>query len=121
MVHGGEEWSEGPSESLRAFYRSLIDMGVDMVIGSHPHVLHGFESHNGGLIAYSLGNFIFPGMDETKYGEESLILGVGVVDQTVRYVELFPVRINNRTVAMDTGGEILERVLAQTEELHRER
>src|SRR5204862_1884719 len=33
--------------------------GADLVIGSHPHVLQGVERYKGGLIAYSLGNFLF--------------------------------------------------------------
>ena len=118
MVHGGKEWSERPSEPQRHFYRTLIDMGADMVIGSHPHVLQGFESYGDGFIAYSLGNFLFPGMDETRYGEESLILSVGIIDETIRYVQPIPVQINGTTVALDTSGRILDRVLGQTKELN---
>jgi len=39
--------------------RELIDSGVDVVLGSHPHVVQGVEVYKGGLIAYSLGNLIF--------------------------------------------------------------
>jgi poly-gamma-glutamate synthesis protein (capsule biosynthesis protein) len=38
----------------------MIDSGADGVIGSHPHVLQGFEYYKGKPIAYSLGNFLFP-------------------------------------------------------------
>ena len=34
-----------------------IDMGVDMVIGHHPHMLQAVEVYKGKLIAYSLGNY----------------------------------------------------------------
>jgi poly-gamma-glutamate synthesis protein (capsule biosynthesis protein) len=37
----------------------MIDAGADLIIGSHPHVLQGFEQYKGKWIAYSLGNFIF--------------------------------------------------------------
>jgi poly-gamma-glutamate synthesis protein (capsule biosynthesis protein) len=30
-----------------------------LVIGSHPHVLQRIEEYNGGLIVYSMGNFVF--------------------------------------------------------------
>ncbi len=29
------------------------------MVGSHPHVLQSIELYHGGLIAYSLGNFVF--------------------------------------------------------------
>ena len=38
-----------------------IDEGADLVIGSHPHVIQGYEKYNGRYIVYSLGNFCFGG------------------------------------------------------------
>ncbi len=35
----------------------MIDAGADLVMGSGPHVLRGFQWYKGHLIAYSLGNF----------------------------------------------------------------
>ena len=35
----------------------MIDAGADLVMGSGPHVLRGFQWYHGHLIAYSLGNF----------------------------------------------------------------
>ena len=37
----------------------MIDSGVDLVIGHHPHIVQGLEMYNGKLIAHSLGNFAF--------------------------------------------------------------
>jgi hypothetical protein len=64
-VHWGEEYTDEPSKSLRLAARSLLEAGVDLLIGHHPHVLQAFEIHDSsddrdGLIAYSLGNFLFP-------------------------------------------------------------
>ena len=39
----------------------LIDAGVDIVWGHHPHVLQPIEEYNDGVIFYSLGNFSFGG------------------------------------------------------------
>ena len=66
------------------------------------------------LIAYSLGNFIFPGMDETAFGEESLILLVGINDNKIRYVEMVPVAIDGMTLSVDKSGEILSRIFERT-------
>jgi poly-gamma-glutamate capsule biosynthesis protein CapA/YwtB (metallophosphatase superfamily) len=59
VVHWGDEYLEMPNIYQRDVARQLIDGGVDMVIGHHSHVLQGIEQHGDGLIAYSLGNFLF--------------------------------------------------------------
>ena len=98
MVHGGEEWTSAPTPGQQRLYRRLIEAGADLVIGSHPHVLQGMEAMGGGLIAWSLGNFLFPGMDGTKGGEDSAILRLGVYRGAIRYVQSYPVRLKGGTV-----------------------
>ncbi|MBP3962101.1 CapA family protein [Paenibacillus lignilyticus] len=68
MVHWGIEREDLPNNDQKRLAHEYIDAGADLVIGSHPHVLQGFESYKGKWIAYSLGNFIFSGMtpDKTK-------------------------------------------------------
>jgi poly-gamma-glutamate synthesis protein (capsule biosynthesis protein) len=114
MVHGGEEWRNTPSPAQTALYRSFVDAGADAVFGSHPHVLQAVEPYAKGFIAYSLGNFIFPGMDETRYGEESLILSLGIYEGVVRYAEFFPVLIDGRFVRLDDTDKIIRRFTALT-------
>lgn len=58
-VHWGEEMKTEPLDYQKNLARMYIDKGADIVIGSHPHVLQGFEYYKGKLIAYSLGNFVF--------------------------------------------------------------
>jgi poly-gamma-glutamate synthesis protein (capsule biosynthesis protein) len=58
-VHAGTEYSPRPTEWRRARVRAAIDAGADVVIGHHPHVLQPWERYNGGVISYSLGNFVF--------------------------------------------------------------
>ncbi len=48
-----------PTPGERELRRMAIDLGADVLINHHPHVLQGFESYQGKLIAHSLGNFIF--------------------------------------------------------------
>ncbi len=59
FVHWGEEYEDGPSGVQRSAAHALIDAGADLVIAHHPHVLQGVEVYGDGLIAYSLGNFLF--------------------------------------------------------------
>jgi LAS superfamily LD-carboxypeptidase LdcB len=56
--HFGDEYV-GASERQKKLARSAIDAGATLVIGHHPHVIQEIEEYNNGLIAYSLGNFIF--------------------------------------------------------------
>ncbi len=59
IVHAGVEDIQFPIKEWREKYRRLCDIGVDVIIGHHPHVPQGYEKYNKGLIFYSLGNFYF--------------------------------------------------------------
>jgi poly-gamma-glutamate capsule biosynthesis protein CapA/YwtB (metallophosphatase superfamily) len=59
-IHWGVETERSPEAFQRDWAKTMIDSGADGVIGSHPHVLQGFEYYKGKPIAYSLGNFLFP-------------------------------------------------------------
>jgi poly-gamma-glutamate capsule biosynthesis protein CapA/YwtB (metallophosphatase superfamily) len=59
MIHWGVEYSRYPDPVQRAAARALVEQGADVVIGHHPHVLQEVELYRGGIIAYSLGNFLF--------------------------------------------------------------
>lgn len=58
-VHWGNEYINRPSAAQKKFAHWLIDIGFDLIIGMHPHVLQGYEDYNGGRIYYSLGNCVF--------------------------------------------------------------
>jgi poly-gamma-glutamate synthesis protein (capsule biosynthesis protein) len=58
-IHWGHEYISDASAAQIKLGHSLIDLGFDMVIGHHPHVIQPIEYYNQGIICYSLGNFIF--------------------------------------------------------------
>lgn len=58
-VHWGDEYEEKPTAYHQKAARGLIDAGADLLIAHHPHVLQGIERYKQGLIAYSMGNFLF--------------------------------------------------------------
>lgn len=67
-IHWGNEYQRFPSNEQKELAQFLIDEGVHIVFGSHPHVLQPIEwleGKNGqqGLVVYSLGNFL-SGQDE---------------------------------------------------------
>ena len=59
--HWGTEKSTQPDETQQSLAHTAIDLGADLVVGHHPHVLQGIEQYRGKYIAYSLGNFCFGG------------------------------------------------------------
>ncbi|MDP1652029.1 MAG: CapA family protein [Rhodocyclaceae bacterium] len=60
VLHADLEFSHHPSPQRVKLSRHLIDAGADAVIQHHPHVCQGIERYRGRVIAYSLGNFVFP-------------------------------------------------------------
>ena len=58
-LHAGNEFIGQPSQELQRLCHRFIDAGADIIIGHHPHVLQPMERYKHGLIAYSLGNFVF--------------------------------------------------------------
>ena len=60
IPHGFAARSYGVlAEYQRPVAHALVDAGADLVVGHHPHVVHPVERYRGGVIAYSLGNYVF--------------------------------------------------------------
>ncbi len=57
-IHWGVEYSTEPTKAQTELAHAIVDAGADIIIGHHPHVVQTVEKYKGGLIAYSLGNFI---------------------------------------------------------------
>ena len=63
-MHWGWEDEPLPCERQKMMARKMIDAGATVVVGSHPHILQTVEYYHGGLILYSLGNFVFDEYDD---------------------------------------------------------
>lgn len=59
-MHWGTEYSMGVSDKQEEVANYLSSLGVNIIIGAHPHVVEPIEYINNGktLVIYSLGNFI---------------------------------------------------------------
>ncbi len=62
-VHWGLEYQLLPHSTQKSLAKFLVDQGVDLVIGGHPHVIQPIEMRTDTtgrrqLVAYSLGNFV---------------------------------------------------------------
>jgi poly-gamma-glutamate synthesis protein (capsule biosynthesis protein) len=94
LFHGGAEWSRSPNAATRDLYTDLIRSGADLVIGSHPHVIQGFEWVLGKPVFWSLGNYMFGGSENTEGGEEGLFIRLGFAGLKLVYLEPFALSLS---------------------------
>lgn len=110
-LHWGREYSRKVRDSDRRLARQAIEQGACLVLGHHPHILQGIEVWQGGLIAYSLGNFIFD--QTTQERNETVLLDFTLHECGVVEARIYPVQIQNsqpRLADRDSGRAILERL-----------
>ena len=75
FAHWGKEYDSRAAKSSTSYAKRLLSMGVDLIIGAHPHVVQPFEKitvkRDGtsytGLVAYSVGNFIANMSGDSQY------------------------------------------------------
>lgn len=65
-MHWGIEGSYEQTNAQINLGHYMIDNGVDLVIGTHPHVIQGIEKYHDRYIIYSLANFVFGGNPNPK-------------------------------------------------------
>lgn len=58
-IHWGEEYKLVSNTAQNKFAHTMIDSGVDLVLGQHPHVVQEIEQYKNRMIFYSMGNFVF--------------------------------------------------------------
>lgn len=68
-MHWGNEYVYEPSWYQEDAAKFLSEQGVDIIIGTHPHVIEPVEYVGNTLVIYSLGNFVSAQEDEdTRVG-----------------------------------------------------
>lgn len=74
FVHWGAEYKDFPSQYQKQYNKYFKDLGVDVVVGSHPHVIQPMIYENDStnntefLTVYSLGNFVSNQRERRKDG-----------------------------------------------------
>ena len=110
-LHGGLQYAPIVSAFGVAATRQMAEAGADLVIGHHPHVVQGFDWHDGVPIAHSLGNLVFDQDFTATF--PSVVLRVVVDDEGVVDVRAYPIELQaHRPVPVagasrDTIGETL--------------
>jgi poly-gamma-glutamate capsule biosynthesis protein CapA/YwtB (metallophosphatase superfamily) len=107
--HWGVEKSYTPTSRQVSDGRAAIRAGADLVLSEHPHVVQGVEFYRRGLIAYSLGNFVFsPG---SAAGRDSVILHATLTPKGVTRVSVEPVHIGSNGRPTPQKGATARRIL----------
>lgn len=82
-LHYGPEYNREPSDYQKQIVQKIIELGADIIIGGHPHVIQPFDNFmtnntklDSGFIAYSIGNFI--SNQRWRYSDAGVILNIQI-------------------------------------------
>jgi poly-gamma-glutamate capsule biosynthesis protein CapA/YwtB (metallophosphatase superfamily) len=82
-LHYGTEYSREPTDYQKEIVQKIIEMGADIIIGGHPHVIEPtkfFKTNHtnldSGFVAYSMGNFI--SNQRWRYSDAGVILNIKI-------------------------------------------
>jgi len=93
-LHWGEEYQIRSNKKQQEIGRALAEVGADLIVGHHPHVVQELERYKNSWIAYSLGNFIF----DQNFSEETmsgLMLRAEIQDKKIKIVEPIDIKIDD--------------------------
>ena len=68
-MHWGVEYTHTPTAYEKDMANFLAEQNVDIVIGTHPHVIQPIEHIGNTVVFYSLGNFISAQMQDQNYNK----------------------------------------------------
>jgi poly-gamma-glutamate synthesis protein (capsule biosynthesis protein) len=104
LVHWGVENSEKITDEQRELARWLVDHGVDVVVGSHPHRVQALDFYHGCPIAYSLGNLVFDGAPAVKSWNRGALLQIGLNENAeASSASLFPIVLEDGFPRLDAS------------------
>ena len=100
-MHWGVEYASEPNNSQIEIAEYLADLGVDIIIGTHPHVLQPITKIDDTIVMYSLGNFI-----SNQYGTDDYNKLIGFMATLDITKTISP--DNEVTIDIDNlGGELI--------------
>lgn len=106
QIHAGLEMVDIPLPEWRERFREFIDLGADLVIGHHPHVLQGSEIYNNKTIYYSLGNFYMDVMLKQANPGSGGLLEV-VIEGNELKSKLIPLKVSLSCIEIDNSDKAI--------------
>lgn len=78
LIHGGNEFYRYPRPTLQQACRYLVEMGADLVVCQHSHIVGCYEEYEDSYIVYGQGNFICDGKDKPTFWHEGILVSLDI-------------------------------------------
>lgn len=118
-IHWGNEYESTPSSFQYDFSRILNEVGFEVVIGHHPHVVQSIEYVGNTLVFFSLGNYIFDQYFSPEV-TEGLVLEAKVVSGGIDFslipIETSTTRTVPRAKTASSTADFFERIINISDE-----
>ena len=89
FVHWGNEYERKPNRSQRSMAELMKCNGVDIIIGSHPHVVQPYAvDDDGKLVVYSMGNFV--SNQRKRYTDGGLVVVIDIEEDVDGQLKYYP-------------------------------
>lgn len=102
MTHGGTEGVLCPAEHMVALEQRWAELGADVVVDGHPHVLQGITSWGDTMVVHSTGNFAFPSAQGIT--ANSAVFLVDVSEDAIE-LRVEPVRVDGGVVRKPSADQ----------------
>jgi poly-gamma-glutamate capsule biosynthesis protein CapA/YwtB (metallophosphatase superfamily) len=107
VFHWGNEKEYKPNATQISMAKTLINAGVDLIVGHHPHVIQHVIKYKDVPVAYSLGNFVFGGNRNPRDKRALILEAIFEKDKPVVVKEI-PIKISSVDTLNDFRPIILE-------------
>ena len=110
MHWGGDKVYKPEPEQLELGHW-LVDLGYDLVLGCHPHVIQGIEYYHGSYIVHSMGNFCYggslnPSDKDSMIFQQTFTFMDGVLQEETK-IRAIPCRLSSITKRNDFRPTLL--------------
>jgi hypothetical protein len=110
-LHWGVELADTPEPYQLSLEEALYEAGVNLIIGSHPHVLQAMEWRGPkAFTAYSMGNFVFTTSNDPKANDTGA-LELWLSSDEIQEAFLHPAEVRWGLVRCLTDAEERQRVI----------
>lgn len=105
FIHWGIESELGHSRQQRELAMNLLEVGVKIIVGHHPHTLQPLLFSPEHLVAYSLGNFVFD-LPWCPKNTESGLLKIEATPEKINTIAFHQYKILKNGKPVDLGKTI---------------
>jgi poly-gamma-glutamate capsule biosynthesis protein CapA/YwtB (metallophosphatase superfamily) len=109
-LHWGNEYQQGITNRQEELAQALADAGVDILWGTHPHVLqkvewlHSTKDNHQMLVMYSLGNLLSDQWMSSQTRQTALIT-VTIQNKQISQISILPIQIQHSTRQLERADK----------------